>query len=148
MQAGQIDTAQKHFDAVDADSDASDSQRALNRALLAIAKGEWFEAQRLLAPMLETDPENASVSSILPGWCFSMLISGQIANNLAVVLVSLGKVAEVSTLHSTTDLVHSSCVQATEILESSLQMDPTAVTAAEPVLFNIGASLVCMHCCR
>ena len=108
MQAGQIDTAQKHFDAVDADSDASDSQRGLNRALLAIAKGEWFEAQRLLAPMLETDPENASVSSILQGWWFSMLISDQIANNLAVVLVSLGKVAEVRTLQSTTDLVHSS----------------------------------------
>ncbi|KAH7070899.1 hypothetical protein BKA62DRAFT_741091 [Auriculariales sp. MPI-PUGE-AT-0066] len=103
LQSGQMDVAEKHIGIVKTDAAATESTKALNAAFLAVAKGEWLEVQRALAPYLEKDPENAAV-----------------ANNLAVALLALGKVTE-----------------ATEILESSLQMNPAAITAAEPILFNI-----------
>ncbi|EJD47971.1 hypothetical protein AURDEDRAFT_113238, partial [Auricularia subglabra TFB-10046 SS5] len=103
LQAGHLDAATKHFDIVEKDDGASVATKDLNRAMLAITRADWQAAQTVLTNMLEADPENAAV-----------------ANNLAVSLLSSGKVQE-----------------ATEILESSLQLNPASVTAAEPLLFNL-----------
>ena len=60
-----MDLAQLHFGIVEADPSASDTTKDLNRAVLAIAHGDWELAHSTLAALLERDPENAVVANNL-----------------------------------------------------------------------------------
>ncbi|KZV94593.1 hypothetical protein EXIGLDRAFT_672967 [Exidia glandulosa HHB12029] len=99
LQAGLLEAAAAHFALVDADEAAGESTKSLNHAMLSIAKGDWFEAQRILASLLEANPEDAAV-----------------ANNLAVSLLSSGKVLEATEILESSLQLNPSLVTAAEPL--------------------------------
>ncbi|KIK50603.1 hypothetical protein GYMLUDRAFT_234560 [Collybiopsis luxurians FD-317 M1] len=77
LQAGYIQKAHAHFSLVEQDSEASESMKDMNRALLACANGEWENATNILTNLLEREPENFVA-----------------VNNLSVSLLSQGKLRQ------------------------------------------------------
>jgi lipopolysaccharide biosynthesis regulator YciM len=62
LQAGQLDRAEAHFTAVEAEDDVPESTKALNKAFLASARGEWDEAAVILRELFAEDDTNYAVS--------------------------------------------------------------------------------------
>ncbi|KAI0953947.1 hypothetical protein AcW1_006737 [Taiwanofungus camphoratus] len=77
IQGGCIGMAAKHFTAVAEDPTADSSLKAMNKALLASADGDWPRATEVLQEILAADPENYIA-----------------INNLSVALLSQGKLQE------------------------------------------------------
>ena len=75
LQAGQLDRAEAHFAAVAAAADVPESTKALNKAFLASARGEWDAAAVILRELFAEDDTNYSASSC----SFAHLHSGLIA---------------------------------------------------------------------
>lgn len=65
IQGGCIGMAAKHFTAVAEDPTADSSLKAMNKALLASADGDWPRATEVLQEILAADPENYIVSSAI-----------------------------------------------------------------------------------
>lgn len=63
LQSGYMTKALKHFAVVDADPQASQTDKDMNAAILACAQGEWERAGNLCKKLLEADPEDFAVSS-------------------------------------------------------------------------------------
>ena len=63
LQAGQLDRAEAHFVAVAAAADVPESTKALNKAFLASARGEWDAAAVILRELFAEDDTNYAVSS-------------------------------------------------------------------------------------
>jgi len=103
LQGGHLGAASQHFSAVEADPNADEVTKEMNHAIEAAAYGEWGKAIQALNRVLVADPNNALA-----------------ANNLAVALLSTGKV-----------------VEGIEVLERALNASPLAVTSTEPWLFNL-----------
>ena len=124
LQAGQLDRAEAHFVAVAAAADVPESTKALNKAFLASARGEWDAAGVILRELFAEDDTNYAVSS----WFFFWLTLGsgliapltQAVNNLAVALLGQGKLKE-----------------GIEVLEAALETSPSTLAMAEPFLFNL-----------
>ncbi|KAF5350206.1 hypothetical protein D9758_007846 [Tetrapyrgos nigripes] len=77
LQGGYLSRATTHFAAVDADPNADQSLKDMNKALLASANGQWKFAGDTLRSVLEKDPENYVA-----------------VNNLSVALLSQGKLKD------------------------------------------------------
>lgn len=77
LQAGQLDRAEAHFTAVEAEDDVPESTKALNKAFLASARGEWDEAAVILRGLFAQDDTNYAA-----------------VNDLAVALLCQGKLKE------------------------------------------------------
>jgi trafficking protein particle complex subunit 12 len=122
LQGGYLSRATTHFAAVDADPNADQSMKDMNKALLASANGEWKFASETLGKLLETDPDNYVVSSMSSNHFLRLFL--QAVNNLSVALLSEGKLKE-----------------GIEALEKALKTSPSSVVVAEPFLFNLCESL-------
>lgn len=79
LQAGYVQMAAKHFDIVDKNPTAEPALKDMNKALLASANGDWEAASNTLKKALSEDKENFAA-----------------VNNLAVALLSQGKLKEVT----------------------------------------------------
>ncbi|KAF8269800.1 hypothetical protein EI94DRAFT_1778124 [Lactarius quietus] len=77
LQAGQLDRAEAHFDAVAVADNVPESTKALNAAFLASARGEWDAAAVILRELFAQDDTNYAA-----------------VNNLAVALLGQGKLKE------------------------------------------------------
>lgn len=77
LQAGQLDRAEAHFTAVEAEDNVPESTKALNKAFLASARGEWDEAAVILRGLFAQDDTNYAA-----------------VNDLAVALLCQGKLKE------------------------------------------------------
>ncbi|KIJ55357.1 hypothetical protein M422DRAFT_220011 [Sphaerobolus stellatus SS14] len=103
LQGGHLAGASRYFAMVDVHPETDAITKEMNKALEAVALGGWDVAIQALRSVLDVQPDNALA-----------------ANNLAVALLSSGKVSE-----------------GIEVMEKVLQASPLAVTATEPWLFNL-----------
>ncbi|KAG8966001.1 hypothetical protein FRC05_002921 [Tulasnella sp. 425] len=103
LDAGDIDSAQTLIRRVADDPTCDETTKEVNRALLASAKLDWATAVDELEKAIAREPDNALV-----------------ANNLAVALLSVGRVDE--------GIRH---------MEAALGTSPSVVGNVEPFLFNL-----------
>ncbi|TDL23637.1 hypothetical protein BD410DRAFT_720445 [Rickenella mellea] len=103
LQGGHIAMASRHISIVEANPDAEPALKYTNASILAAANGDWDKVSKYTRQVLESDSDNVVA-----------------INNLAVALLSQGKLRE-----------------GIEVLETALVASPSAVTVAEPFLFNI-----------
>ncbi|KAG8971722.1 hypothetical protein FRB90_010413, partial [Tulasnella sp. 427] len=103
LDAGDIDSAQALFQRAADDPTCDDTMKEVNRALLASSKLDWTTAVQELQKAIAREPENALV-----------------ANNLAVALLSVGRVDE-----------------GIRYMEGALKTSPSVVGNVEPFLFNL-----------
>ncbi|KAG8684408.1 hypothetical protein FRC08_013710 [Ceratobasidium sp. 394] len=103
MESGDSGSAHALSTRVTANPDADQVTQAMTPALEAAMVGRWSVAEGELRNALEVEKENAVV-----------------ANNLAVVLLSCGKLDE-----------------AIELLEDMLKNSPASFVAVEPFLYNL-----------
>ncbi|KAF8596760.1 hypothetical protein BDV93DRAFT_500197 [Ceratobasidium sp. AG-I] len=103
MEAGDAGGMQSFSAQVVENPGADAGTQALARALEVSMLGRWSEAEEILRKALEEESDNAILT-----------------NNLAVVLLSCGKLEE-----------------AIDLLESMLKTSPTAFVAVEPFLYNL-----------
>lgn len=88
LQAGHLAPARLHIAAVAADPRADASLQAMNAALLAAAEGDWSSAERQLKAVLDGHGEHAGLGA-------GGKVDFVAVNNLAVALMSQGKLKEV-----------------------------------------------------
>jgi lipopolysaccharide biosynthesis regulator YciM len=74
LQAGQLDRAEAHFAAVEAEEDVPESTKALNKAFLASARGEWDAAAVILRELFAEDDTNYAVSFLFFGTLSQSLV--------------------------------------------------------------------------
>jgi len=103
LQGGHLGAASDYFASVQADPSADQITKDMNRAMEDVAYGRWDGAVDTLKRVLRADPDNALA-----------------ANNLAVALLSIGRVAE-----------------SIEIMEKALTASPLVVTSTELWIFNL-----------
>jgi len=103
LQGGHLSAASRYFKMAEEDPTTDEATKDMNQAIEASALGKWDVAIQSLRRILENDPDNPLAT-----------------NNLAVALLSTGKVTE-----------------GVETMEKALKAYPLAVTATEPWLFNL-----------
>ncbi|KAG8963515.1 hypothetical protein FRC00_006074 [Tulasnella sp. 408] len=103
LDAGDIDSAQTLVQRAADDPNCDETTKEVNRALLASAKLDWATAVEELQKAIAREPDNALV-----------------ANNLAVALLSVGRIDE--------GIRH---------MEAALETSPSVVGNVEPFLFNL-----------
>ncbi|KIO34155.1 hypothetical protein M407DRAFT_240765 [Tulasnella calospora MUT 4182] len=103
LDAGDIDSAQTLFQRAADDPNCEETMKEINRALLASSKLDWPTAVEELQKAVAREPDNSLV-----------------ANNLAVALLSVGRIDE--------GIRH---------MEAALGTSPSVVGNVEPFLFNL-----------
>jgi len=103
LDSGDTDSAAALFTRTEADPTCDETTKEVNRALLASARLDWNTAVENLRRAIQREPDNALV-----------------ANNLSVVLLSIGNLQE-----------------GIQYMEAAIKTSPSIVGNVEPFLFNL-----------
>ncbi|KAI0075300.1 hypothetical protein K474DRAFT_1599988 [Panus rudis PR-1116 ss-1] len=106
LQSGLFPMAAEHLQKIlSSDPEAPLELKVMSEALMKSAEGRWSEVEIMLKEFIEVEKQKDGQDAI---------------NNLAVALLSQGKLKE-----------------ATQVLEETLRQSPSTIVAAEPFLFNL-----------
>ncbi|KAF8845121.1 hypothetical protein BDN67DRAFT_1007487 [Paxillus ammoniavirescens] len=117
--SGNLSKAAEHFEVVASTARKTGDEMetvAMNTALLSVALGDWTQAEEVLTKVVMDEPGNYAA-----------------VNNLAVALLSQGRIKEVRLVSISTPAP----ALGIDLLESALNSSPSSVTVAEPFLFNL-----------